>query len=280
MKNTRTAEKLRLGCEIALSVFTVALAVVFISIIAQIYFSADSDGVMYSREIVWSRLQYAIAPVAVWLVLVVACFVISVLFPKASAKRPPSAAERVGRLRKRIPNKRRDTADGKYINAEHKQYATIELVRIIAYATASAFALGVAIYTIVYISDKSNFTSPKINPDIIKMLRNVLPLIAVGFLLFIGVIIYERATAKRQLGRITNLLVACKGMPISQSPLAARLDKIKALLVKNEKVSVWCVRAAVLVVAVVFIGLGVWDGGANDVLGKAVLLCTECIGLG
>ena len=42
----------------------------------------------------------------------------------------------------------------------------------------------------------------------------------------------------------------------------------------------WIVRAVVLVIAIVFIVLGVINGGMEDVLQKAIRICTECIGLG
>ena len=40
------------------------------------------------------------------------------------------------------------------------------------------------------------------------------------------------------------------------------------------------VRLLLLAVAVVFIVLGVMNGGLRDVLVKAINICTECIGLG
>ena len=40
------------------------------------------------------------------------------------------------------------------------------------------------------------------------------------------------------------------------------------------------VRWILLALAGLFIILGVINGGANDVLVKAINLCTECIGLG
>ncbi|MBR2328874.1 MAG: thioredoxin [Clostridia bacterium] len=42
----------------------------------------------------------------------------------------------------------------------------------------------------------------------------------------------------------------------------------------------YIVRGAVLICAVVLIILGISNGSMNDVLGKAVQICTECIGLG
>ncbi len=44
--------------------------------------------------------------------------------------------------------------------------------------------------------------------------------------------------------------------------------------------TVWAVRGSVLVLSVVFIILGVQNGGMRDVFAKAVRICTECIGLG
>lgn len=39
-------------------------------------------------------------------------------------------------------------------------------------------------------------------------------------------------------------------------------------------------RTALLIAAVVLIAAGVFNGSARDVFGKAVRICTECIGLG
>ena len=40
------------------------------------------------------------------------------------------------------------------------------------------------------------------------------------------------------------------------------------------------VRAAVLCVGLLFLALGIANGGMRDVLVKAINICTECIGLG
>ncbi|MCH5161893.1 MAG: hypothetical protein J1G38_00190 [Clostridiales bacterium] len=276
MAKTRM-HNIRLWCEIALSVFSAVLAVLFITFVAQIYYAGGEP--VYSRAIVWGKLKYLIAPLVVWALMIIGCFVLSVLFPDEAKKaKPVSAAERVARNRKRIPA-RRDT-DGKYINAEHKQYATMELWRYIAYGIASAFALGIAIYALVYLCNKGNFSSESINVDVLGFVKNVFPWIVASFVLFIAVVVYERVVARPQLNRMTGLLVACKGVSISRSPLAARLDALKAAAVEKEDYIVMGLRIAVALVALVFIGVGMWDGGMGDVLGKAVAICTECIGLG
>ena len=43
---------------------------------------------------------------------------------------------------------------------------------------------------------------------------------------------------------------------------------------------VWGMRGAILVVGIVCLVLGILNGGMADVLGKAIRICTECIGLG
>ena len=39
-------------------------------------------------------------------------------------------------------------------------------------------------------------------------------------------------------------------------------------------------KCVILAVAVVFVLIGIFNGGVADVLSKAVKICTECIGLG
>lgn len=49
---------------------------------------------------------------------------------------------------------------------------------------------------------------------------------------------------------------------------------------KARKILLLTARIAVGVIAVTFILVGIFNGGANDVLIKAINICTECIGLG
>ena len=49
---------------------------------------------------------------------------------------------------------------------------------------------------------------------------------------------------------------------------------------KMQKICLWVARAVVGVTAITFILVGIFNGGANDVLIKAINICTECIGLG
>ena len=59
-------------------------------------------------------------------------------------------------------------------------------------------------------------------------------------------------------------------------PIRGALDFVK----KNDKPILLGVRIALVGCALVFIALGVVNGGMTDVLNKAIKICTECIGLG
>ncbi len=274
MKNART-NKIRQGCEIALGVMSIALAIVYITQIADIYYGASGEEI-FSRAIVWSKLKYLIAPTAVWLAAIIGCFVLSVVYRDSDAPvYKTSNTERVKRLRKHISAR----GDKEYMLAR-KNYVFYESWRYACYGIASAFAVAVGIYTVVYLCRPSNFASGEINDDILALVRNVVPFIAASFLLFIGAVVYEHAVSRRELNCMKDLLVRCKGKPIIQSPLAARMDAVKSAVIDNERFIVLGVRIAVFTVAAVFIGLGIANGGGSDVLNKAINLCMECVGMG
>ena len=56
--------------------------------------------------------------------------------------------------------------------------------------------------------------------------------------------------------------------------------RAKSYLYENREPIILGVRIALVGCAVLFIILGVTNGGMSDVLNKAIKICTECIGLG
>ena len=70
------------------------------------------------------------------------------------------------------------------------------------------------------------------------------------------------------------------------SALILRVKKNKAVApIKIASVNfsnkfIYATRLTVFVVAIVFIVLGIFNGGVGDVLMKAINICAECIGLG
>jgi hypothetical protein len=87
----------------------------------------------------------------------------------------------------------------------------------------------------------------------------------------------ERSLALRlsssEQGQVTNQATeSCsRTCPIKQA---------SAFFAKHKKVAITVVRCTVLAIGVLFVLLGILNGGMNDVVQKAIKICTECIGLG
>ncbi len=113
--------------------------------------------------------------------------------------------------------------------------------------------IGVALH--IYLSDPKG--DPYSRATIAAHLWDIFPLICVTAVAILGGFFLpsERKKPKAHRGAHAN---------VRQLPA-------KRLLV---------IRGVVLIIAVVFIAVGIFNGSARDVLTKAVKICTECIGLG
>lgn len=265
--------KNRFWSEIALGVITVVLAIFFIVEIADIYYSGGE--VIFDRLIVTQRLKILLAPIIIWIVGIIACFVLSIVYPDKTFPKTHTNLDKVKKLRLRIPD-----GSGEEFFAERKKYTHLEIGRIVMYGIATAFSLAVAVITLCYISDVTHFRSGEFNHDILNLVRKVVPWISASFILFVLTAVYEYATAKKELKIISKMLVLGKGKPIYTYPAFDRLNKAVTSVAKQEDKITWIVRGIILAVAVTFIGLGINNGGTQDALYKAVNICTECIGLG
>ena len=116
---------------------------------------------------------------------------------------------------------------------------------IVVWSVCTVFAVVTSIATIVYLIVLSLSDGADINVEILVLLKNVLPLLFMTCALSIGALIYECVNAH-----------------------------------KGQRICVYVVRLVIFSVAVVFLVIGIFNGGKDDVLMKAINICTECIGLG
>lgn len=82
---------------------------------------------------------------------------------------------------------------------------------------------------------------------------------------------------------IALVAIACSILGIkdeNQNKAVTGIDIGKNMADERTKGSVSKVRLAVLILAIVFIIVGIFNGSMGDVLIKASKICTECIGLG
>ncbi len=268
-------QKIRFWCEIALSVLTGVVALLFILQATDIYFSGvnagDSD--IYSRELVGERLMRLLAPILLWLVGIVACFVLSVFVPyeKKTKKRKTDYTSVCRRMKKRLP-----AGDSEEFLAEKKKLKDFSIERIAVWEAASIFALASVILSIVYLASPGNFPGDDLNAEVLRLVKSVFPGILSSLALFVFAVFYECYIAKRESECLKRLLILGKGAPMSESPYV----KYEKTVQKAKPIATLVLRVAVAALGVTFLILGVLNEGDRDVLLKAINICTECIGLG
>ncbi len=264
--------QIRLWYGVFLSVFTAVLGVVLIAEAAQVYYG-DPNGIPYSRALVGERLFPLIAPFVLYVLAVIGGFVLAILFPL------PKDKEKVGkeivyrRLRGKLPEG--SSAAYQTVRAELRRYETR---RYVLWGVCAGFALSAAAVTVWYLADIGHFAG-EITESVLQMLRLCLPMIGCTFLLFLAAALYEGLTLGKRLDCLKVLLALGKGNP-PEAHVGVQLAAERALGVLRSDVALWVIRGAVLVLGVVFLAVGIVNGGANDVYLKAIKICTECIGLG
>ncbi len=120
---------------------------------------------------------------------------------------------------------------------------------------------------LVFLLDRRKFVSTDLEAVMGKLLAYALPCAAAALIvLFLGSMYSEKRREKDR-------------AELKERRGLAKLPRVP-LKAPNEARARWIVRALLLAAAVIFIILGVMNGGLNDVLIKAINICTECIGLG
>lgn len=135
-------------------------------------------------------------------------------------------------------------------------------INIILRSVCACFCTGAAVYGIVVLST-FNVTGEGLNEQVLNLVKTLAPWIIASFVLCLIVTLFK---------------VPKRKIKTEQQEKQTFWQKCKAFF-DNGKF-IFTVRICVLSLAVVFIVLGVLNGGHKDVLDKAVKICMECIGLG
>lgn len=226
----------------------------------------DGGSGTFSREAVTAQFVWISLPVIYCIAWIIGGAVLTLILPleprKPKGNMTPSDAIR--RLSARVD----DASCPAELTAARKKEQTF---RTVLRLLAVAVCVVVSIPCILYLFDLSNFDDigAGLTEDILAAMKLVLPAAAVGLSAWVVVTFACHLSLKRELETVK---AALKVAPAKEK--AANEAK------SGNGRAVWIVRGAVLLVAVVFIVLGVINDGMNDVLQKAIRICTECIGLG
>jgi hypothetical protein len=258
---------------------TAIVGVLLITETLNIYFSASTSP--FTRAKVAASLYRISVPLWLWLVSVIAGFIIWGIFPVAPEKRKPMPEDyTLKKLKRRMPR----VASGDFatdLNLVEKEEKIIFILKLVW----AIMWFAIAIYGIIYFCLPSSFPRTD-NADVtyatqnvVKMALHILPFAIVALLYGCFITIYEHKSAKKQYPSVKKLVASSgKGGAAVAKTDCPFIAKVK-IITKN-KWFAWGIRIALAVLAVAFIIWGICCGGMAYVLANAIKLCTSCIGLG
>ena len=217
----------------------------------------DPNYIIYNIDIVKTYLNYLVIPFVLWVLIIIGGFILKYVVKfESKQKNKINPVDTYNILSKKIKNID-DLSLLKDINKERK-------IRSIIFIAVSFVALLMMIMPARYLFNKNNFPGIDTNDEVTKMVLNILPYIIVSFVLFGGYIFYYIKSIKKEISLIKDILKQVKLNPVVS---------------KNNQLGINITRCVVFATSITFIILGVINGGYNDILVKAINICTECIGL-
>lgn len=237
---------------IALAILLIVVGVLFILSCMDIYAGGPRS---YSAEAIAQRFQKICIPVYLLIAGIVGAAALNLCLPQEK-QRPRS-----------LQNPRDQMLLLQKKTGCPSVSKEVRLRRIAVSATALLF-IGLMVYPLIYFMTPEHFTVSNLNNDIVKaVLISMLPAAAGLILCWLCQLIlngsYRRETSVFKQALASGQKAAAQSVS-DEDPTARR----------------WILRGVLLGAALLLILLGIQNGGAEDVLKKAIAICTECIGLG
>ena len=252
-------------CEKTIAILTTVLVILLgISLIictAHLYFTGGEQP--YSRESVGKYLNILVIPSLITIAVAVAGLIIKAI----SGSQDDDKTKRTYSEQLKSYASRFDLSgiEGDTAETVRKEKTDRMIFSNIAYI----FSAVVFVYVLAYLFFFADFSIENLNGDVINACIHTLPICAIAISIHVQRIYHAERSSKKALDAIREY---AKEKPLPKLTKKDDCDK----KVNPELI----IRYAILAVAIVFIALGVFNGGMKDVLAKAVKICTECIGLG
>lgn len=237
-----------------LATVMVALGVLFILSCLNIYASGPRP---YSAEAIALRFHRIIIPVIIGVIGIVGGIALNLLLPLEQKRKKggSSPEELMLRLRQK--------ADVAPVQKE------VRLRKILRAVTAFCF-VALMIYPLVYFLIPGHFSVSKLNADVIKAVLITLIPAVIGLALCWICQALVNSSFRRE--------AAVYKQALSTGKRSTNTAETEQPL--KHCVTLYGIRIVIAVIAVIFVVIGILNGGAEDVLKKAIAICTECIGLG
>lgn len=247
---------------IVTSVFLVLLGIAFIACCAHLFFTGEDSP--YSRERVGDYLSILLIPSIITILLVIGGIVYdAVIDAKRNDTVKLTNLEMLKSYAKRVDERAISTEARNAIDSERANRLSYILI-------FSIFSVLFIISAVLYLIFATTFTVENLTSDVMHAFAGILPLCVGAIVVHIPRVYLNEASAKRELEILRAEVKS--GAPISKPVTLTETER--------EITIVLAVKIAVVVLGIVFVILGIFNGGMDDVLQKAVKICTECIGLG
>lgn len=148
-------------------------------------------------------------------------------------------------------------------------------VRRIVGISAAVLSAGAMVPAFVWCCNIDHFSINWLSEDIKTAALFVIPCAVAALGVLVGSTLLRQASILRETALVKTAMADMKGraMPVK------KVDSDKKNFATDPRF-IWGIRGVILAVGILFIVLGIANGGMADVLGKAIRICTECIGLG
>ncbi len=258
-KSESTLEKINKIYMIALSAILAITGICFIIAAAHLYFTGGNTP--YSRARVGEYLKTILVPIIITVIGVIGGAVLS-LFSEAKGRKNGGISPSVARkMLARSFDVEKSSVKAEVLAQRKKR-------KIILFATAygAAFIFAVSLVLAVFIPDHA---VEGLNGHVVMAVLIITPSVVIDiFAIFTALMLCSRSSAVE---------VQLMKDEIKRNPDVKKHIEAKEFFTDKKLLYI---RLSVLALGVVFVVLGIFNGGAKDVFAKAVAICTECIGLG
>lgn len=279
----KTLNKVHLIYGIVLSVLLCVIAVMCVVLCYNIYKTGPSP---FTRQVVYENFKKISILVYFLIALTVGGVMLNVFLPQDKQKTKGRVKDTVVlyKLSKKLTGVDKETSD-----KIEKQRIIRFVMIIISFIVLFGATIGATVHSV------SGFdsSSKDINEQMIKACLTILSYFSAPVLYLIVTVFLCKYSVKKELEIVKNHMKNQKiGDDVSEtqnncmgtftkvtSELTEGVNSIASPKKWHKYISL-TVTCVLLAVSVVFIISGVFNGGAKDVLTKAINICTECIGMG
>ena len=289
MEKTSLANRIDKEKAVKIAHIVYAVLLISLAVVVGILFIVSVVGVYNSQEVspftvdaIESHFRAIAVPVIMLPCLVLIGFVLHFLFPLEAKQKKVENDKALATLSEKVNLDLASSGTKKLVIRERYFRLGAILGSVLIWISALAVILAFAL-------NSANYSSANPNSSVKDLALVVFPSALISIGVSYAVSIVNKLSKKRELALLKGIVKENKdaldgngknGLAPFVNKIFEVVNKIKGVASKRENLSLWLCRGALLVIAVVFIVLGVLNGGMDDVLAKAIRICTECIGLG